>query len=182
MIKKVFAAVIMSVLFLAAQNVSAAPDISYSTHMQDYGWKPPVGNDQIAGAIGKGKRLEALIINCAGIEYCAHVENYGWQHWVRNGEVAGTVGENLRMEALRIRLRGNLADRYDVYYRVYLHKGGWQDWVRNGEMAGTTGESLRIEAVQIRLVKKNGRSDYYSDSDDYDDYNRREHRRDRNRW
>ena len=180
MIRKIFVAAILSVIFLAAQDVSAEPNINYRVHMQDYGWRPPVGNNGEAGAIGKGKRLEAIVINCPGIEYCAHIENYGWQNWVRDGQVAGTVGESLRLEALRIRLRGNMADRYDIYYRVYVRHEGWLNWVRNGRVAGAEGRNLRVEAVQIRLVNKNnGYDDDYDEDDRYDSYNRR---RDGRRW
>ena len=185
MIKKIFGMMLFAVMIFLAQNVSAEPDISIIAHVQDVGWKPPVGNGGIAGAIGEGRRLEALVIQCEGIEYRAHVQDIGWEDWVSDGQVAGTVGEGLRMEAIRIRLRGRYADRYDVRYRAYVHKIGWQGWVSNGEVAGTVGEGLRMEAIQIELVSKSsGRyyddDDYYS-RDRYDDYDRDRYRHGRNR-
>lgn len=176
MIKKIFAAAILCVIFLAAQDVSAEPRINYRAHVENYGWQGWASSGQTAGTTGESRRLEALVIECNGIEYCAHVQNYGWQGWVGSGQVAGTVGENLRMEAIRIQLRGSLANRYDVCYRVHVQDKGWQGWVRNGDVAGSVGKNRRIEAIQIRLVKKNSG---YEDDDRYDDdrYNRRRDRR-----
>ena len=55
---------------------------------------------------------------------------------------------------MKIRLSGQIADKYDVQYRAHSQNVGWMDWVSNGTLAGTTGKSLRLEALQIRLVKK----------------------------
>ena len=74
--------------------------------------------------------------------------------WVKNGETAGTVGKALRMEAIEIKLSGELAKKYDVYYRGHVQNIGWMDWVKNGETAGTVGKALRVEAIEIELVKK----------------------------
>ena len=89
--------------------------------------------------------------------YTSHIEKYGWQSWVYSGDTTGTVGEGLRMEAIRIKLIGETADYYDIYYRVHIEEGGWLGWARNGEPAGTTGAGLRMEAVQIRIVDKGTR-------------------------
>ena len=162
---------ILAAMILFTQNAFAAPNMTYQVHVQDKGWLPPVGNGEVTGSIGKGRRMEAIVIHLDDdIEYNAHVQNIGWQGWTRSGVVAGTVGEALRMEAIRIRLRGRLADRYDVYYRAYVQNIGWQDWVRNGGVAGTEGEGLRMEAIQIDLVKKG--EDHNRDRYERRDYDR----------
>ena len=53
-------------------------------------------------------------------------------------------------------MTGDLAEEYDVYYRVHVQTYGWLDWACNGETAGTTGLSKRIEAIEIVLVEKGG--------------------------
>lgn len=55
---------------------------------------------------------------------------------------------------MKIKLTGELAEHYDIYYRAHVSNIGWQNWVKNDEIAGTTGKSLPIEAVQIKLVEK----------------------------
>ena len=60
------------------------------------------------------------------------------------------------MEAIQIRLTGEMADNYDVYYRVHAQEFGWLDWAKNGESSGTAGYSYRLEAIEIKLVEKGG--------------------------
>jgi uncharacterized protein YjdB len=77
-------------------------------------------------------------------------------NWVSNGAMSGTSGESKRLEAIEIRLTGNAANTYDVYYRVHAQNFGWLDWASNGAAAGTAGFSYRLEAIQIVLVPKGG--------------------------
>ena len=83
----------------------------------------------------------------------AHCTNVGWQDWVSNGAIAGTTGKAYSMQAIKIELTGNIANEYNVYYRVHAQHFGWLGWARNGEIAGTTGWNYRAEAIEIRLVK-----------------------------
>ena len=55
---------------------------------------------------------------------------------------------------MQIRLTGEMANHYDVYYRVHAQNIGWMGWAKNGEQAGTAGYSYRLEAVQVKLVPK----------------------------
>ena len=60
------------------------------------------------------------------------------------------------LEAIEIRLKGDMAVNYDIYYRVHAQNIGWMDWAKNGQSAGTAGLSYRLEAIQIQLVPKGG--------------------------
>ncbi len=138
-----------------------APEgVQYSAHVQDIGWQGTVSDGATAGTTGRGKRVEALSISIksqqtsGSIQGNAHVQNVGWQGW-RTGTV-GTSGRGLRIEAIQLRLTGELANKYDVYYRVHAQNYGWMGWAKNGASAGTEGFSYRVEAIQIRLVKKGG--------------------------
>ena len=84
-----------------------------------------------------------------------HVQTYGWQGWKSDGVMAGTSGESKRLEAIQIKLTGEMAKHYDIYYKVHAQTYGWLDWAKNGSEAGTSGLSKRLEAIQIKLVKKN---------------------------
>lgn len=90
-----------------------------------------------------------------GVEYEAHVQNIGWQGKRSNGAMAGTSGRALRVEAVRMRLTGELADRYDLYYRAHVQNLGWLDWAKNGSEAGSAGAAYRVECLEVRLVPKN---------------------------
>ncbi|MQM73699.1 MAG: CHAP domain-containing protein [Eubacteriaceae bacterium] len=135
------------------------------THVQNVGWQRQHNENQIFGTKGRALRLEALQLKLTNlqnlgmtgnIEYQAHVQNIGWQGnvWKKNGENAGTSGRSLRVEAVRIRLSGEIAKHFDVYYRVHVQGYGWLDWAKNGETAGTYSLSRRMEALQIVIEPK----------------------------
>ncbi|MCF2648256.1 glucosaminidase domain-containing protein [Niallia sp. Sow4_A1] len=138
--------------------------VSYSTHVQSYGWMKTVKNGASAGTTGKSKRVEAIKISLnktpysGGITYKTHVQSYGWMDSVSNGKVSGTTGKSKRVEAIQINLTGEMAEHYDVYYRVHSQSYGWLDWAKNGQSAGTEGLSKRVESIQIKLVEKGKRA------------------------
>jgi uncharacterized protein YjdB len=70
------------------------------------------------------------------------------------GKTSGTTGKSKRLEALSIRLTGELASYYDIYYRVHLQNVGWLAWVKNGTQTGSIAQGLRLEALQILMVPK----------------------------
>jgi len=153
MIRKIFAALLLTTIIFFAQSVSAQPEFNYQVSVQDIGWMPPVKEGEIAGTVGESRRLEALQIHFAGgIKYRAHVQDIGWQDWVYEGGIAGTVDESRRMEAIKIQMVGRTTQYYDVYYRVHMQDYGWTGWARNGEPCGSTGAGMRMEAIQIKLV------------------------------
>lgn len=130
-------------------------------HVQKKGWMAKKsGMNVTVGTTGKSLRMEAIKLNrpaldvSGNIEYQAHVQKKGWMSVRKNGQLAGTSGKGLRIEALRVRLTGELADRYDVWYRVHVSKVGWLSWATNWEQAGTQGLSMRVESIQVALVPK----------------------------
>jgi hypothetical protein len=138
----------------------AKHNIEYSVHVQNIGDQSIKRNGQIAGTTGRSLRMEALKIDIPeapnSVEYRGHVQDIGWLDSVEAGKVAGTKGKSLRLEAVEIRLKGDMASKYDIYYRLHVQNIGWMGWARNGQPAGTVGMSLRGEAIQIVLVEKGG--------------------------
>ena len=144
-------------------------NIAYRTHVQSFGWQGWKYNGVMSGTSGKAKRLEGINIKLTNkpysgsIVYTTHVQSIGWQGnennvntWFRDGQMAGTSGRAKRLEAIRIALTGEMAEHYDVYYRVHAQTYGWLVWAKNGEAAGTAGLSKRLEGIQIVLVPKGG--------------------------
>ena len=134
-------------------------DLTYQTDVQSAGWQAPRSTDQVAGTIGKAKRIEALKIYVASslegsVEYRTHVQNIGWTGWSRDGQLSGSSGKGLRLEAVQIRLTEKLAEMYVIQYRVHCQDYGWLGWAADGQYAGTQGYGKRMEAIQIRLVKR----------------------------
>jgi uncharacterized protein YjdB len=146
---------------------STEANVMYKTHVQSYGWQSWRTNGAMSGTSGESKRLEGIEIKLTNspysgsIVYTTHVQSYGWQGtegdsstWKKDGEMSGTSGESKRLEAIRIALTGEMAEHYDVYYRVHAQSYGWLGWAKNGEASGTAGLSKRLEGIQIVLVPK----------------------------
>ena len=163
--------------YIASSTANANPvvagennvNVEYRTHVQSFGWQGWKYNGVMSGTSGKAKRLEEINIKLTNkpysgsIVYTTHVQSLGWQGnennvntWFRDGQMAGTSGRAKRLEAIRIALTGEMAEHYDVYYRVHAQTYGWLAWAKNGEAAGTAGLSKRLEGIQIVLVPKGG--------------------------
>ena len=85
--------------------------VSYTTHVQSYGWQGWQQNDQISGTTGQAKRLEAIQIELTGdaankydVYYRVHCQSYGWLGWAKNGDLAGSSGMAKRLEAIEIKV------------------------------------------------------------------------------
>ncbi len=138
---------------------SSGITITYGGYIQGDHTIKTVTNGQIFGTVGENKAVtsfQAIIPEEFGsIEYKAHVSNKGWdKSWTSNGEAVGLPNEDQKIQALQIRLKGDAALQYDLYYRVYSESLGWLDWSKNGDTAGTTGLGKNIQAVQITTVQK----------------------------
>ena len=150
----------------------ATPGVLYTTHVQTYGWQKKVSDGKLAGTTGEAKRLEGIKISLKGInytgniEYKTHIESYGWEkYFTKDGNLSGTTGEAKRLEAIKIRLSGEVANHFDVYYRVHAQTYGWLGWAKNGECAGTAGYAKRLEGIEIKLVEKGKTMADYKKSD-----------------
>jgi len=146
------------------------PNVAYRTHVQSFGWQGWKYNGQMSGTEGLAKRLEGININLTNkpydgdIVYTTHVQTYGWKDgkpedttrasWKKNGEMSGTSGEAKRLEAICIDLTGEMAQYYDIYYRVHAQSFGWLHWAKNGQPAGTAGYAKRLEGIEIVIVPK----------------------------
>ncbi|WP_080146733.1 glucosaminidase domain-containing protein [Marinilactibacillus piezotolerans] len=141
--------------------------VAYSTHIESIGNTEFVRNSQTSGTVGSKLRLESIKLKLENlpnstIEYRTHVESYGWQNWKSTGQLSGTTGEAKRLEAIQIRLKGEAAERYDVYYRTQVEHFGWLDWAKNGEKSGTEAYKYRMEAIEVQLVPKGTQLPGYS--------------------
>ena len=138
--------------------------VEYTTHVQDIGWQDYAYDGSMSGTSHQSKRLEGIRIKLASsvssqgsgsIQYRTHIQDIGWENgWKSDGAMSGTSGQAKRLEAIQVKLTGDLANKYDVYYRVHAQEFGWLGWAKNGEQAGTAGYSYRLEAIQIQVVPK----------------------------
>ncbi|SJZ96259.1 Uncharacterized conserved protein YjdB, contains Ig-like domain [Pilibacter termitis] len=136
------------------------PQIFYKTFVEKSGWTTPVKNGELAGTNGQSKRIEAINAEIEStdltgtLEYASYVQEKGWLPFVQQKENSGTPNSNLQIEAVKMRLTGELAEKYDIAYRVHVQNFGWLDWTGNGEISGSLGFSHRVEAIEIKLLTK----------------------------
>ena len=154
---KLFLFIILFFCFMPLIKADEKELIKYRVHVEDIGWQEYKKDGMMAGTSGMSKRLEAINIKSddVKIEYKTHVQDYGWEEeYKKDGEISGTTGKSKRLEAIKIRLYGEYADEYDVYYRVHCQNFGWLGWAKNDEPAGSEGFSYRLEAIEIKVLKK----------------------------
>ena len=141
--------------------------ITVRSHTSNIGWMSPVGGGSVAGTTGRGLPMEALEAqlgwygHSGSIELRGHVSNVGWQQWSEGR--CGTTGKSQRLEAVQIRLTGEAAEKYDIWYCAHVSGIGWLDWACNGAAAGSAGKGRAIEAVKVILVEKGGAAPGSSD-------------------
>ena len=134
--------------------------LSYTSHVQSIGWQSWVGQGVTSGTTGKGLRMEALKVKLnndafGGYIYAkAYVQGSGWTDWAKEGATAGTTGKSKRIEAVKVHITGEMATRFDIWYRVAVPGMGWLGWTKNNTYAGTYGYDKPVQAIQIKLLSK----------------------------
>ena len=173
-LKKISTALLTSLMLVSfiAVNVSASgTDVSssyavpsgatltYRSLIQKKKWESSFKSQgKVSGTTGKSLRLEGIQIKISSdtegsVEYSTLAHKKGWGAVKTNGQTSGGKGQFL--ERIRINLTGELAEKYDIYYRVHLPiKNGWTGWAKNGEEAGIIHLKYNIEAIQIILTDK----------------------------
>ena len=119
------------------------------------------------GTHGQSRRVEKITLTgleADEVEMTAHVQKRVdhpedvadlTQVVNEDGSISiGTEHQSRRIEAFSMNLKGDLAEKYDVYYRVHAQNYGWLGWAKNGEIAGTSGHSFRLEGIEIIFVEK----------------------------
>ena len=127
---------------IVSANQGTKTNVNYRAHRESLGWGSKwAKNGGVSGAEGKAKQIDSIELNLTGnqykggISYRSKIQKTGWESsWVSNGLTSGTLGK--RTEAVAIKLTGDVADHYDVYYRVCVQSFGWLDWEKNGEESG----------------------------------------------
>ena len=141
-------------------NEGTSTTVNYRAHRESLGWGSKWSKDgSVAGQQGKSKQIDSLEMNLTGnqykggIEYRSKVQKTGLEkNWSSNGMTSGTPGK--KIDSVAIRLTGEVADHYDVYYRVCVQSVGWLGWAKNGAETGVSDLSYKLEAIQVVLVDK----------------------------
>lgn len=125
-------------------------ELQYKAHIQDIGWTDWINVGEVAGTLGEGKRVEAIILqgnNGLDLSYRVHIQDIGWTGWVSNGQVCGTTGQSKRIEAIEIQSNKMLE------VQEHIESVGWMPSSKGTYIKiGTEGKSLRLEAFKIKVI------------------------------
>lgn len=92
------------------------------------------------------------------VVYQVNLSGSGWLESVENRVETGAADLNAApLEAIKIWLSGELANNYDIYYKV-LQDGEFSAWVKNGEVAGRFGEGTHISGLVVAITKKDAQA------------------------
>jgi hypothetical protein len=126
-----------------------------------------------AGTKGQSRIMEGFSVTLneeipgVELEYMAHIQNKGDTKWVKSGtllrgepdRVDLQIGpimfghkEAERVEGLAMRLKGEKAGHYHVWYRGHVEGVGDTDWSKDGDFCGARGQSRRLEAFVVIMT------------------------------
>ena len=151
-----------AVMAASRKKKAVSPSVQYAVTQYGYGWTGYLSNGQTAGRTNKARRLEMVRVRLrsrpvsGGVQYRSRYTGGNWSGWVNEDRTGGKNG--CRMEGIRIRLTGNMARRYDVWYRVCTRTWGWTGWAKNGSAVGTEGYACYLTGLQVRLTRKGSRA------------------------
>lgn len=130
-------------------------------HLQGIGDRT-FGSYEYAGTRGQGLRVEAFQINLdppvegLSLQYMGHLSEIGDTAWLDEGVLAGERGRSLRLEGFAMRLTGQKAAKYDVFYTAHIQNQGDSAVYSNGQYCGTRGKFLRVEGLKVWIQQKSG--------------------------
>lgn len=127
--------------------------ITYAAHASK--WLSSVKQGSTASV--SGKKLNAIRISIAkkglsGTVKYKVLKGSSWSDYEANGETAGNKSASI--QGIEVKLTGDLAKKYTVYYRVKVQKYGWMGWAKNGAKAGTYNLGTKVTAYQVQLKKR----------------------------
>ena len=152
----------IQVKIVSRDHMGEQPMISYRMYRDKYKWaKKWSRNGEVAGVTsGAKQKHEGLQISVASsryigdIEYRVRGDGYSWTAWNTKNAKVGKYTKGKRIEEVQIRLTGELAEHYDIYYRTCVKNKGWLGWAKNGERSGTEKYKYYIMALQCIAVPK----------------------------
>ena len=121
-------------------------------------WQHTRTDGTTAGTTGQGQPVQGIRMSadadCTGTIAYSTLVGSSWTGWSKN---LAQSGNGNKIEAFRVKLTGELANYYDVWYRAHVSGVGWLGWAKNAQGAGSHGGKRQVEALQVKLVLKGGK-------------------------
>ena len=117
-----------------------------------------VVQDNAVIKIQDNERIEGMALSLQGINgsisYSTHISDVGWTNFVSNGIFSGYKDDIHDIEAIKVKLSGDISEKYNIYYRTNIYDVGWTAWAKNGEACGSVNSGLPVKNIEIMLVPK----------------------------
>ncbi len=148
-----------------AFKAKAATSVNVAANVAGRGWQAGVNGGKQAGTTGQGRALLGVSMTiddaswvAGSVQYRTSTSVSALGSWANAGTRTSSSTGAAPLQTIQVRLTGDMANSYDVYYRVHAANVGWMGWAKNGETAGCDAVSNRAEAVQVVLVAKGGKA------------------------
>lgn len=153
--------------------------IGYNVYNSNHGWSGEKFNGQIAGTVGKARKIEAFYAYIFGknsskykVVYRAYVKDYGWTGWAEGAKSCGTKGSNKQLQAIEIKIVdksetfGNgesaLGNETGIKTKSHIAGGKWQTYKPDGLTSGPIGGNNKLDAISMYVNKVSGVSIGYA--------------------
>lgn len=152
----------LQVKLVPRQRIGEQPTVSYRMYRDKHKWASKWSkNGATAGTTSGSNQMQAgLQMSVTGSKYTGNIEyrvrgaGYSWTAWTSKNTKVGQYTKNKRLEEIQVRLTGELAEHFDVYYRTRARVKGWLGWAKNGERSGTEKYNYYLSAMQCVIVPK----------------------------
>ena len=148
-----------------AFKAKAATSVNVAAYVAGRGWQAGVNGGKQAGTTGQGRALLGVSMTvddaswvAGSVQYRTSTSVSALGSWANAGTRVSSSTGTAPLQTIQVRLTGDMANSYDVYYRVHAANVGWMGWAKNGETAGCDAVANRAEAVQVVLVAKGGKA------------------------
>ncbi len=136
--------------------------IGVTVNVSGRGWQTATAG-KAAGTTGQSRHITGLSMAVdsanwvtGSVQYRVSTSLSSLGNWTDAGKAVSSATGNAPVQAIAVRLTGDMASTYDVYYRVHASNVGWMGWAKNGESAGSEDATQAAEAIQVVLVEKGG--------------------------
>ena len=118
-------------------------------------------NGGFAGRVGYSSPINQIIISANSPNISGNVNYQVYQQSFATNNNPNGIGDNTlfgrddkRIESIRIWLTGDMANAFNIWYRVYIQTYGWLAVTSNGTWTGSTGISKNMEAIEIKILPR----------------------------
>lgn len=149
-------------------NTNTNIDVIYQAYAGGKWWSEiknynTYNSNGYAGVEQKPMQAIKMRLSKGSVQYRVHTTDGKWWGWITDNTGTGTMGYagvfGRNIDAVQMKLVGDLANNYDIYYRVsYVNASNYLNWIKNangtGAMAYAGVFGKAVDKIQVYVKKK----------------------------